>query len=259
MTSPGASTTVCQWCRRDLANDRSPRRRFCSRKCRQAAFRLRKRSQLLEATDQPLVFAYADPPYPGSARKYYGEPEVDHPALIASLLQRYDGWALSTSARSLRELLPLCPETARVCAWVKPIGVSSKTFGLHNTWEPLIVVCGRRLRPGFRDWLSAHPARHGGTLPGRKPLAFCAWLFRCLGMGPGDELHDLFPGTGIVARAWAELGGPVSSLLEERRRSATDPNDTRSSSTTSRYPSDADRGERRSSGYPSDAVAGGPR
>jgi hypothetical protein len=25
-------------------------------------------------------------------------------------------------------------------------------------------------------------------------------------MLPGDELVDLFPGTGIVSRAWAELG-----------------------------------------------------
>jgi hypothetical protein len=31
-------------------------------------------------------------------------------------------------------------------------------------------------------------------------------LFDALGMMPGDELDDLFPGTGIVSRAWAELG-----------------------------------------------------
>ncbi len=49
------------------------------------------------------------------------------------------------------------------------------------------------------------PARGGGDLIGRKPLAFCAWLFEALGMLPGDELVDLFPGTGIVGRAWAEL------------------------------------------------------
>jgi hypothetical protein len=40
---------------------------------------------------------------------------------------------------------------------------------------------------------------------GRKPVAFCAWLFDLLGMVPGDELVDLFPGTGIVARSWREL------------------------------------------------------
>jgi hypothetical protein len=89
--------------------------------------------------------------------------------------------------------------------------VSSRTYGLHNTWEPVIVCQGRRLRPGVRDWLSAQPARRGGTLPGRKPLAFCAWLFRILGMRPGDELIDLYPGTGIVSRSWRELSSSSTS------------------------------------------------
>jgi hypothetical protein len=105
----------------------------------------------------------------------------------------------------LRDVLPLCPPEARVCAWVKPIGASTRTFGLHNCWEPVIVVPGRRRRGGQRDWLSAQPARHGGELPGRKPLAFAAWLFALLGMQPGDTLADLFPGTGIIGRAWDEL------------------------------------------------------
>ena len=133
-------------------------------------------------TARPLRFAYADPPYPGRARKYYGDQptfagEVDHAALIASLTTSYDGWALSTSEDALRWILPLCPEGARVCPWVKPIGAAPATYGLHNTWEPLIVVQGRRLRPGRRDWLRAMPARGGGDLPGRKPIAFCAFLF----------------------------------------------------------------------------------
>jgi hypothetical protein len=157
-----------------------------------------------------MVMAYADPPYPGFAAKLYrSDPsyagEVDHAALVASLLERYDGWALSTGAYALRDILPLCPATARVCAWVKPIGASSNTYGIHNTWEPVIVVAGRSLRPGKRDWLAAQPARKGGELPGRKPLAFCAWLFDLLGLQPGDTLDDLFPGTGIVTRAWLEV------------------------------------------------------
>jgi hypothetical protein len=174
-----------------------------------------------------MRFAYADPPYPGLARKYYQhEPsfagEVDHSALIASLeASGYDGWALSTSSRALRALLPLMPAEHRVCAWVKPIGASTRTRGLHSTWEPLIVVRGRELQPGVRDWLRAQPARGGGSLPGRKPLAFCAWLFDCLGMLPGDELVDLFPGTGVVGRAWAQVSraaaGDVSPSCSERR------------------------------------------
>lgn len=102
-------------------------------------------------------------------------------------------------------VLPMCPDGARVCPWVKPHGAAPLTYGIHNCWEPVIVVGGRQLRPGRRDWLSAMPARGGGTLPGRKPIAFCAWLFGLLGMQPGDQLDDVFPGTGVVARAWCEL------------------------------------------------------
>lgn len=212
---------ACAWCRELLSATRTDAR-FCCRRCRQAAFRLRRRRTTEAAAARPMVFAYADPPYPGLSSKYYrDEPsflgEVDHAALIASLEAfGYAGWALSTGAYALRELLPLCPPGARVCAWVKPIGVSSKTFGLHNTWEPLVVVGGRRRQPGLRDWLRAHPARGGGELPGRKPIAFCAWLFDCLGMLPGDELVDLFPGTGIVSRAWAELSAGPAGYPSQR-------------------------------------------
>jgi hypothetical protein len=143
---------------------------------------------------------------------------------IASLeASGYDGWALSTSARALRAVLALCPPDARVCPWVKPIGAAPATYGPHNTWEPLIVVRGRKLRPGFRDWLRAAPARGGGSLPGRKPIAFCAFLFQQLGALPGDELVDLFPGTGVVSRAWAELGrASARAQSDESRESLGD-------------------------------------
>ena len=182
----------------------------CTRICRQAQFRVRRLAEEQGKARRPLSFAYADPPFPGMASRYFkGEPdfkgEVDHAQLIASLVDRYDGWALSTSPRALAKILPLCPVKVRVCAWVKPIGVSSLSYGIHNTWEPLIVAPGRRLRPGKRDWLSAQPARRGGDLPGRKPIAFCTWLFSMLGMLPGDSLADLYPGTGVVGRSWKAL------------------------------------------------------
>ena len=164
-----------------------------------------------------MVLAYADPPYPGLSKRYYGsEPtfagEVDHVALIASLeASGYDGWALSTSAKALRWILPLCPEGALVCPWVKPKGVSSRTRGLHNTWEPLIVHRGRRVRPGRPDFLSAPPARGGGKLMGRKPIAFCAFLFDALGLQAGDTFVDLFPGSGIVGMAASSLGAVVDA------------------------------------------------
>jgi hypothetical protein len=206
---------------------------WCSKKCRQAAFRLRRRRATEQRADRRMRFVYADPPYPGLARKFYGGEEsyageVDHVALIAGLEARratgeIDGWALSTAARSLRSLLPLCPEEHRVCAWVKPIGGSPRTRGVHNRWEALIVVGGRqRQDANVLDWLRAQPARGGGELPGRKPLAFVAWLFDCLGMVAGDQIEDLFPGTGIVGRAWAALCRGEPSPLQEGDASLVD-------------------------------------
>jgi hypothetical protein len=193
----------CDWCTGPMAT-KSPTARFCSRLCRQAAWRIRRRHQVEATTAVPLRMAYADPPYPKFAGRLYRQNEVDHVELL-SLLEQYDGWALSTGAYALREILPLCPATAKVCAWVKPIGAAPATYGIHNTWEPLIVVPGRRLQPGKRDWLAAQPARRGGDLPGRKPLAFAGWLFELLGLLPGDELADLFPGSGIIGRSWSEV------------------------------------------------------
>ena len=148
----------------------------------------------------------------GARSDAYQQPEVDHPALIAELEQRRAsgellGWALSTSGKIdvLRWLLPLCPPDAHLAPWVKPHHPSVRPNGRPNCWESLLGGGGRQQPPGVRDWLQAMPARHGGTLPGRKPLAFCAWLYGLLGMVPGDELIDRFPGTGIVGRAWRFL------------------------------------------------------
>lgn len=235
MSGPGSS---CLWCERPIPErdaDSGKRIRSdattCSKACRQSRYRARRRgaangTMRSPASSRPMRFAYADPPYPGMSYRYYRDQpsyagEVDHEDLINGLEwrrgtfdtgdpdsvghPRIDGWALSTSAAALRDVLPLCPPEARVCVWVKPIGASTRTFGLHNTWEPVIVVGERRTRPGRRDWLSAQPARGEGDLPGRKPVAFCTWLFGLLGMQPGDTLEDLYPGTGIVSRTWAEL------------------------------------------------------
>lgn len=189
---------LCEWCREKPVDGR---RVFCSRLCRQAAFRLRSAGWDGAGAGPGLpagaTFGYADPPYPKLSAKYYAreksfDGEVDHKRLIASLRGGgYAGWALSTSPKALRFLLPMCPPGARVCAWVKPIGVPKATRGIHNVWEAVIVVGGRQKNPGVRDWLSTPPARQGGSL---------------LGMVPGDKLDDLFPGSGAVSRAWREMG-----------------------------------------------------
>lgn len=156
-----------------------------------------------------MRLAYFDPPYPGLSKRYYGREasfagEVDHASLVAEVLRDgWDGWALSTSARALGDVLALLPKDLpyRIAAWTKPHGVSGRTFGIHNAWEPVIVVPARRLRGGVRDHLSAMPAR-GRTLMGQKPIAFSAWLFDMLGALPCDTFHDAFPGSGAVGRAW---------------------------------------------------------
>lgn len=203
----------CAFCEDPILRWR-PGTRFCSTKCRQASFRLSRYGVGRAASSgASLRYAYADPPYPGTAARYYKDRpeyagEVDHHELIARLSARYasgelDGFALSTSEKALQWILPLMPKGTRTCPWVKAIGVPPATYGPHNTWEPLLVVGGRK-RQGVRqrDWLCAHPARGGGDLPGRKPLRFWAFLFAQLGMLPGDTFEDLYPGTGTGSRAW---------------------------------------------------------
>lgn len=135
---------------------------------------------------------------------------MDHGDLVARLVAEFpDGWALSTSARALRRVLGLCPEGVRVAAWFRGERPALSYLPLQ-AWEPVIVSGGRpylsRLEERRVDAL-VHVARPRLTDPGRvmgaKPATFAWWLFDLLGALPGDELVDLFPGSGGVARAWA--------------------------------------------------------
>lgn len=167
-------------------------------------------------------FAYADPPYPGQSWRLYGKHpdyagEVDHGALVARLVADFpDGWALSTSASALHEILPLCPKPepsrknkgrylqgtgTRVLAWVKP-QAPWRPVSVQYAWEPVLLCGGRPRDPQdtLRDWISCVPGP--GDITGAKPLAFCGWIFNALGALPGDELVDIFPGSGAVSHAW---------------------------------------------------------
>lgn len=156
--------------------------------------------------------AYADPPYIGRAGYYPEKTEVDHRELVARLANEFpDGWALSCTSTSLRFLLPLCPEDVRVLAWVKPFAAYKAGVNPAYAWEPVIARgCRRsdrkrsREEPTIRDWMCASATLKRG-LVGAKPEAFSWWLFRALGLQPGDELVDLFPGTGAVTRAWEQF------------------------------------------------------
>lgn len=212
---------TCRFCNGKFQSVRADAE-YCSRKCRQAGHRLKKRGVAIDNFVRPMHFVYADPPYPGKAKRYYQHEatyagEVDHRALVERMTgSAADGWALSSSSEALPWLLPMIQQVIgqkvrmRVCAWVKPYPVSTLNYGISSTWEPVIVVGGRQRRPGVRDHLVAMPARHGGELPGRKPIAFCAWLFDLLGGQRGDTLEDVYPGTGIVGRTWNLLANEIS-------------------------------------------------
>ena len=157
-----------------------------------------------------MRFAYADPPYIGQAKKHYAKHpdfagEVDHKELIDRLSDEFpDGWALSASSPSLHVILPLCPLDVRVMAWVKPFAIYKPGVNPAYAWEPVLVRGGRKLgrdRKTVRDWVSANITLKRG-LVGVKPVAFCNWLFSVLGAESGDELVDLFYGSGAVTEAW---------------------------------------------------------
>lgn len=155
------------------------------------------------------MMAYADPPYPGQAGKHYADHpdyagEVDHGPLVERLEREYpDGWALSTSSPALREVLPLVPPQVRVMAWTKPFAAYKRNVRVAYAWEPVLVKEGRRFDGAVptRDFVAC-PITMKRGLVGAKPDGFCRWLFAAMGLRPCDELHDLFPGSGAVQRAW---------------------------------------------------------
>jgi hypothetical protein len=206
----------CAWCEGPISPSCRRDAKFCSTPCRQASHRFFGGRRLrLAPGGQPLRLAYADPPYPGTARRYYRQHpdfggEVDHAQLVARLVQDYpDGWALSTSAEALPAVLASCPDRVRVAAWFRGER-PTRSYRPLTAWEPVVYFAGRaRLSAIAERRLDAlvYVARARRTdrrrVVGSKPAAFCWWLFDLLGALPGDELVDLFPGSGGVARAWS--------------------------------------------------------
>jgi hypothetical protein len=234
-----------------------PEARYCGKRCRQASSRFalglravpglagpgdawptgssamsgatgrrRPRGEVLDDASRVMRFAYADPPYPGKAGYYPEGEEVDHPSLIARLIGEFaDGWALSTSATALREVLALCPPGVRVCSWQRAVRPTRSKRPI-SAWEPLVVCGGRELatdRPQLvRDALVYGVRYRGypGALVGMKPPQFAAWMFAQLGARPGDQLVDVYPGSGAVSEAWRRYSGqptlplPAAGLVQ---------------------------------------------
>lgn len=161
-----------------------------------------------------MVFAYADPPYIGQAKRHYNNDEVDHGELIYVLESCYpDGWALSASTPSLKFILSLCPSDVRIAAWVKPFCAFKRGVRPAYGWEPVIFKGGRNPVNGHK---AAIPPKNGKQitpkdfhaasitlkkgLVGAKPESFCLWVLDLLNVQPNDEVADLFPGTGVMSR-----------------------------------------------------------
>lgn len=248
----------CAWCSGPIPAGARRDAVCCSKRCRQARHRFLRAVGTAAVTARPLRLAYADPPYPGKASKYYRDHqdfagEVDHAQLLAHLAT-FDGWALSTSADALRALLPLCPPEVRVAAWHRGERAHRDARGPLSAWEPVLYLGGRPdlepylsraaehdasraaehdvSSPGHHDGYPSRTAQddvstaaqHDGSpkarrtdslvyvarsrrtdpgwVTGAKPAAFCRWLFDLLGAQAGDQLVDLFPGSGGVSRAW---------------------------------------------------------
>lgn len=190
-----------------------------------------------------MRFAYADPPYIGQAKRHYSHDplcaEVDHRELIDRLCADFpDGWALSASAPSLRQILPMTPSDCRVGIWCKSFSAFKKNVRPAYAWEPIFFWGGRNPMNGHRakvprkngkqttpkDFIIAEmeepfyyivePITLKKGLVGAKPVKVCRWILDLLNVQPGDEVVDLYPGTGVMGRVAADVTGYAAELTE---------------------------------------------
>lgn len=172
-----------------------------------------------------MRFCYADPPYFGMGKKMYAathdnaliwDEQQTHIDLVAYLTENFpEGWALSCNPKDLPWLLPHCPEEVRVCVWTKTFHQIRPTT-VQFAWEPVLLHRGRKdhkRKPMVRDWLSCATARKKG-LQGAKPDAFNDWILLLLNAQAGDEVVDLFPGSGGLSAAGDRAGIPVIPNLK---------------------------------------------
>jgi hypothetical protein len=163
--------------------------------------------------------AYADPPYQGCCSRYghrhedpwgcWDEPRT-HRELLIHLYANYEGWAFSLSSPSLidLELLPIVRAAGgRIGAWVKPFAAFKANVRVAYAWEPVIFrearVSSKDGAAVTRDYL-AEPITLQRGLTGAKPQRFNRWILDLMGYVEGDEVTDIFPGTGGLAKELAQ-------------------------------------------------------
>lgn len=182
--------------------------------------------------EEGMKLAIADPPYPpfiGSggrknrASRWYGDGQrsvtdrpsdfhedaaswddpATHRALLVRLLDEFDGFAIATSPDGIAAYGEL-PSAMRIMAWVKP-NAQPGSHRLRSMWEPVLLYppVGRRSNRGgvgaMSDVLTCNAPRVGFI--GAKPPEWTQWVLAALTHNPDeDEVHDLFPGSGLVTK-----------------------------------------------------------
>jgi hypothetical protein len=167
-----------------------------------------------------MRLAYADPPYFGCGHLYTDTEEsltreyddLEAWNRLAEQLAAFDGWAVSMTSGNLHDILPLFP-SARIAAWVKPFAAFKRNVRIAYTWEPVLFSPSRdssKLGAAVgRDHL-AEPISLRKGLTGAKPEKFCAWVLDLMGFVAGDEVVDLFPGTGVMDRVAKARSGTAA-------------------------------------------------
>ena len=158
-----------------------------------------------------MKFAYADPPYYGFGKKYYGHQHEEasiwdtkeaHYELIKLLCNKYpDGWALSMNMKDLQWQLPAMPDDVRVGVYAKSFHQIRPTF-TQWAWEPVVGRTEKKGKrtPMVRDYIVCTPTKKTGTI-GAKPNAFNKWVLNLLGYNTEeDTLDDLFAGSNSMQK-----------------------------------------------------------
>ena len=181
-----------------------------------------------------MKLCIADPPYLGRSVRWYGKggcgdgngrnqadnhPEAHlwdqketHQNLVRQLQEQFDGWAIAMSVHSLSTYLQIVETDSRngirVCVWHKPSAITSGNR-ITNHWEPVLVKIPQT-RKGWSndharmsDVLTVNPPKN--NFRGSKPPEWTHWVLDLLGYTEGDEVVDLFEGSGAVTHALNQL------------------------------------------------------
>ena len=185
-----------------------------------------------------LRMAIADPPYLGTAKRFYAKEgeayekgleyksngnddahlwdDVEaHKELLESLQDNFDSFAIAMNVHSLpiylKKVKPSSDSGFRVCSWIKTNSAPSGSR-IRNGWEAVLIYnhpTRRSQQSGTRtrDYLIANAPREGFI--GQKPYEWTEWVLELLGYKEGDGIADLFIGSGSVTSALIELDAEI--------------------------------------------------